>query len=126
MWPDVEVELVAYLASALGVRVLTELPAPLEAVLPVVQVVRVGGTDDGYRLDRALVDVEAYAAIRGDASDLARRARDALVVGLRGVMTSAAVFGHISTVAAPAWRPYENVNLRRCGATYELYFHPVV
>jgi hypothetical protein len=125
MWPDVEVELVAWLGARRGVRVVTELPARLEEKLPVVQLQRVGGTDDGIRLDRALVDVDVYAATRRDASLLARQVRDDLVMHLRGTATAAAVFGRVSTVSAPAWRPYENPALRRAGATYELFFHPV-
>jgi hypothetical protein len=126
MWPDIEVELIAWLKAQLNVRHLTDLPADLAGVLPVNQVTRVGGDDDGLRLDRALVDIDSYAADRAGASLLARQTRDKLVVGLRGVQTTHAVFGRVSTIAAPAWRPYENPGLRRVGATYEVYFHPVV
>lgn len=124
-WPDVEVEIVAWMHDDLSVRVLTELPENLADVLPVVQVQRVGGDDDGLRLDRALVDVDVYGPTRAAASALARQAREGLVVRLRGVKTTAAVFGRVSTVSAPAWRPYENPALRRSGATYEIFFHPV-
>lgn len=122
-WPDVEVELVAHLKTVLDARLCTELPADLTDVLPVLQVQRVGGDDDGARLDRALVDIDAYGETRADASTLARAAHAALVLDLRGVATTAVVFGRISTVTAAAWRPYENPALRRMGATYELYFH---
>jgi hypothetical protein len=127
IWPDVEIELVTWLSGQLGssVRVLTELPAELDSVLPVVQVQRVGGDDDTFRLDRALVDVDVYAATRADASMLARQVRDDLVIQLRGTSTASAVFGLVATVSAPQWRPYENIRLRRCGATYQMYFHPV-
>ncbi|MEU5976389.1 hypothetical protein [Streptomyces sp. NPDC047315] len=127
-WPDVEIELVARLGDGrLGpARVLTELPENLLDVLPVVQVQRVpGGGDDGYRLDRALVDVDVYAPTRLLASQIAQQVRNELVVLLRGATTTRAVFGRVSTVAAPAWRPYENPGLRRSGATYEMFFHPV-
>jgi hypothetical protein len=126
MWPDVEAELNAWLEGQLGVVHVTDLPADLDDRLPLNQVQRVGGDDDSIRLDRALVDIDSYAADRAAASLLARRTRDALVVTLRGVQTTAAVFGRVSTISAPAWRPYENPNLRRMGATYEIYFHPVV
>lgn len=125
MWPDVEIELVAWLTEALDVRHCTELPADLLGVLPVNQVQRVGGDDDSFRLDRALVSVDTYAATREAASTLARQTHHELVVSLRGVKTTTAVFGGVSTLSAPAWRPYENPGLRRMGATYELYFHPV-
>ena len=125
MWPDVEIELVAWLATAVGVRHCTELPADLLDELPVNQIQRVGGDDDSFRLDRALVSIDSYAATREAASLLARQTRHSLVVNLRGVKTATAVFGGVSTVSAPAWRPYENPGLRRMGATYEIYFHPV-
>lgn len=126
MWPDVEAELNAWLEAQLSVVHLTDLPSNLTDILPVNQVTRVGGDDDSIRLDRALVTVDSYAADRAAASLLARQTRDKLVVSLRGVQTTAAVFGRVSTISAPAWRPYENPALRRMGATYEIYFHPVV
>ncbi|MFD5384242.1 hypothetical protein ACFWMG_04595 [Streptomyces sp. NPDC127074] len=120
-----EVELIAWLGSQLDTRFAAELPANLLEVLPLGQVQRVGGNDDSFRLDRALVDLDAYAATRAGASALARETRDALVMRLPGTKTAAAVFGRVSTVSAPSWRPYENTGLRRCGATYEIFFHPV-
>lgn len=126
MWPDVEAELNAWLEAQLNVVHVTDLPADLTDKMPLNQVQRVGGDDDSIRLDRALVDIDSYAADRAAASLLARQTRDKLVVALRGVQTTAAVFGRVSTISAPAWRPYENPNLRRMGATYEIYFHPVV
>lgn len=126
MWPDVEAELNAWLEAQLSVVHVTDLPADLTGRLPMNQVQRVGGDDDSIRLDRALVTVDSYAADRAAASLLARETRDMLVVSLRGVQTTAAVFGRVSTISAPAWRPYENPGLRRMGATYEIYFHPVV
>ena len=125
MWPDAEIELVAWLTAVLDVRHCTDLPADLIGALPINQVQRVGGDDDRFRLDRALVSLDSYAATREAASLLARQTRHQLVTVLPGVKTTAAVFGRVSTVSAPAWRPYENPNLRRMGATYEIYFHPV-
>jgi hypothetical protein len=51
--------------------------------------------------------------------------RGLLLVGLRGVTTDAAVFTSARTISAPAWRPYENPSLRRFGATFEVFCHPV-
>lgn len=126
MWPDLEIELVAWLNEALdGVRHCTELPADLAGALPINQIQRVGGDDDTFRLDRALISLDSYAATREAASLLARQTRHQLVTALPGVKTSAAVFARVSTLSAPAWRPYENPNLRRMGATYEIFSHPV-
>ncbi|GHD70132.1 hypothetical protein GCM10010317_076780 [Streptomyces mirabilis] len=122
---DVEAELIAWLDTVLDVRVLTDLPANLGDVLPVVQVQRVGGYDDGFRLDRALVDIDVYAATREAASALMAQTRSLLLTELRGVATDTAVFTVARTIAAPAWRPYENPALRRFGASFEIYCHPV-
>lgn len=124
---DAEVELIAWLNPRLGsdVVVRDEVDNNLLSELPTVQVQRVAGDDDGVRLDRALVDVDVYAATRADAADLGATIRGLLVTQLRGSTTAAAVFGMVRTVAAPSWRPYENTGLRRYGATYEIFFHPV-
>lgn len=122
---DVEAELVAWLTGGLDVRVLTDLPANLADVLPVVQIQRAGGNDDGVRLDRAFVDVDVYAATRQAASQLMTQTRSLLLTQLRGAVTDAAVFTSARTITAPSWRPYENPNLRRFGATFEIFCHPV-
>jgi hypothetical protein len=125
MWPDVEAELVAWMTTAIQVRHLTDLPANLVDALPLNQLQRVGGDDDGLRLDRALISVDSYAATRQAAWQLARETRYQLLFNLRGAKTVNAVFSRVATITAPAWRPYENTALRRVGATYEIYCHPV-
>ena len=122
---DVEVELVAWLTDRLDERTLTDLPANLVDALPVVQIQRVGGNDDGIRLDRAFVDVDVYAATRQGASQLMSQTRSLLLTGLRGAVTDAVVFTSARTVSAPSWRSYENPGLRRFGATFEIFCHPV-
>ncbi|MGW7658019.1 phage tail termination protein, partial [Streptomyces tendae] len=44
---------------------------------------------------------------------------------LRGSKTTNAAFGMVRALSRPAVRPYENTALRRVGATYEIFFHPV-
>lgn len=124
---DVEVLLIGWLQQQLGdgVVVRDELDNELLNELPTVQVQRVGGSDDGFRLDRALVDVDVYAASRGQGTDLAATARGLLLTRLPGTSTGTAVVGAVRTLSAPASRPYENTALRRIGATYELNVHPV-
>lgn len=125
-WPNVEAILVTELGLLLdGSTVTTELDNDLLAELPTVQVQRLGGDDDGFRLDRPLVDIDVYATTRLQAAQLAEQVRTFLLRTLRGSTTDGATFGLIATVAAPAYRPYENTGLRRCGATYEIYLHPV-
>lgn len=124
---DVEVLLIGWLQQRLGgaVVVRDELDNALLDELPTVSVEVVGGDDDGIRLDRALVDIDVYAASRGAATSLAATVRGLLVGELRGTATATAVVGQVGTISRPAIRPYENTTLRRCGATYEIYVHPV-
>jgi hypothetical protein len=94
--------------------------------LPTIQVEQIpGGDDDGLRLSRALVDINIYAANRADAFALANQVHAWLTGELRGSTTSMAVFGRIAAVTLPAIRPYENTALRRVGATYQIFLHPV-
>lgn len=117
VYADVERLLVAFLPGQLGgVRVLTELPANLADVLPVVAVLRLGGTDASVAFDVATVDVDVYAASRAAASALAEQVRRAL----RFALPHTAGVRHVQTLSAPAWRPYDNTALRRFGATYQL------
>lgn len=126
-WPDVEVELIAWLVPRYpGAIVAAELDNDLLDDLPLVRVTRAAGDDDQVRLDRALVDVDTFAADRGTAGTLARQIRRDLLDNLCGTKTANAVFARVSTVSAPAWRPYANTALRRFGATYEIYLRPAV
>lgn len=124
---DVELELIGWTQSrvASGVVVRDELDNRLLEELPTVQIEVVGGDDDGFRLDRALVDVNVYAATRAEAIALAAQLHGLYLTELRGSATETAVFGLVATVARPAVRPYENTGLRRVGATYAIHSHPV-
>jgi len=125
---DVELLVIQWLRSQLGsgVVVRDELDNNLLNELPTVQVERLpAGDDDGYRLDRALVDIDVYAATRGAAIALAVQIRGLLLGSLKGSTAGGAVVGKVKTEAAPGARPYENTGLRRIGATYEIYSHPV-
>jgi len=94
--------------------------------LPTIQVEQIpGGEDDGLRLARVLVDINIYATSRGAAFDLAHQVHAWLTGDLRGATTEVAVFGRIAALALPATRPYENTALRRVGATYQIFLHPV-
>lgn len=123
---DAEVLLIGWLQGQLGegVVVRDETDNALLDELPTVQVQRVGGADDGLRLDFALVDIDVYAESRGKALDLAADIRRRLL-SLSGSTVGGAVIGRIRTESAPVIRPYENVALRRAGGTYSLYLHPV-
>ncbi|WP_306317205.1 MULTISPECIES: hypothetical protein [unclassified Streptomyces] len=124
---DIEAALIAAATPRFPSAVVRdELDNNLLDELPTIQVEQIpGGEDDGLRLARALVDINVYAATRGDAFALANQVHAWLTGELRGSTTSMAVFGRIGAVTLPAVQPYENTGLRRVGATYELFFHPV-
>ena len=124
---DVELAVMKALRAFLGdgVVVRDELDNDLLNELPTVQVQVSGGDDDGLRLDRPLVDIDVYHSTRADAIALAAAIRGWVLTQLRGSVTDQAVFGRTGTISRPAVRPYENTALRRVGATYEIYCHPV-
>ncbi|MEU2514312.1 phage tail termination protein [Streptomyces syringium] len=127
-WPDAEAALIAWLPHHLdGTRVCTDAPANLETVLPLVRLYRSGGTDDGFRLDTAVVEVDAFAGTRAEAVRLATRVRTLLLDHLSGTSTAPAtgpvVFTACATVAAPAVRPWTNAAVVRIGATYTVRLH---
>ncbi|MEU5772733.1 hypothetical protein ABZ819_05430 [Streptomyces venezuelae] len=124
---DVELLVIGWLQARLGddARVRDELDNRLLEELPTVQVEVVGGGDDGFRLDRALVDINVYAATRAETVALAARVHGFLLTELRGSVTDVAVVGFVATIARPTARPYENTALRRVGGTYQLFIHPV-
>jgi len=125
---DIELDLIEWLQAKAGPSVVVrdEVDNNLLAELPTIQVQRVpGGGDDGFRVDWALVDIDVYAATRGEAINLAKSVRGWLITELRGSQTDRAVYGRITSSPPPAVRPYENTGLRRVGAVYQIYSHPV-
>jgi hypothetical protein len=106
-------------------RVVTELPANLGDVVPVIQVTRFGGSDDVIVLDNAHIDVDTFAATRDDARTLAEQVRTALRLHLPGVTTGGGVVTSVTTMSAPRWVPYDNTNLRRFVASYRITIHSV-
>lgn len=112
-------------------RVVTELPANLEASLPVVEVERIGGTA-AYPslLDRPRMDVWCYAGATGTAGqpgyvsprvaarNLAEQVRAALLFQLPGQSAAGGFVAQVTEQQAPVWRPFDNTDVRRFQATY--------
>ncbi|WP_069883557.1 hypothetical protein [Streptomyces luteocolor] len=124
---DVELELIGRAQAYFGSRALVrdELDNNLLDELPTIQVEVVGGSDDGFRLDRAVVDFNVYAPTRAEAIALAAELHGWILTELRGSSSATAVIGRTGTISRPAVRPYENLSLRRVGGTYEIFSHPV-
>lgn len=123
-WPNAEIVLLDWLRGQLpGVRLVTDLPADLESKTPVVQVVRIGGTSDGFRVDSARLDVDCFGASRFTAAQLAGQVRG-LLPSLRGQEVGGAVVSRIVEEIAPSWRPDFNERVRRFGGTYLIDMRP--
>lgn len=108
------------LASALtGTRIVGETPANLQDVLPVVQVLRVGGPDDGVILDMPTIAVHAFAATQQAANALCAQAgtafRDA-----RGQVVNGAVATKVRKLGGPNWAPYTNQAVKHAVSLYQL------
>ncbi|MFD5910216.1 hypothetical protein ACFWHL_16015 [Streptomyces massasporeus] len=124
---DIELELIARATARFpDVVVRDELDNRLLEELPTIQINQIpAGDDDGVRLARMLVDIDVYAATRADAITLARDVHMWVTGELRGSSTPTLVIGRTGAVTLPAIRPYDNTALRRVGATYEIFCHPV-
>ncbi|TGB13842.1 hypothetical protein [Streptomyces sp. MZ04] len=124
---DIEAELIPRAQARFPTAVVRdELDNNLLKELPTIQFEQIpGGSDDGLRLGRMLVDMNVYAASRAAAFDLARQVHHWLTGEIRGSASGTAVIGRADCIALPAIRPYENLALRRVGGTYQIYSHPV-
>lgn len=124
---DIEMELITRATARFPDAVVRdELDNGLLDELPTIQINQVpGGGDDGIRLGRMLVDIDVYAATRADAIALAKDVHEWVTGEIRGSHSSTVVFGRTGALTLPAIRPYENTALRRVGATYEIFCHPV-
>jgi hypothetical protein len=120
MAADVEKILVGWLAGVLSVRCMTEAPGNLGAVLPAIRVTRSGGDDLLPTFERPFVDLDCFGATRSAASLLARRAHDAMLLLLPGLFVDGAVVARVASMAGPSWAAWDNTDLRRFTASYQL------
>lgn len=133
---DLEGSLVAWLRG-LGIarRVVTERPSNLQSadVLPLAEISDVGGPEVARGLDAATVDVDCYhigsgtgmtaVSAREQARGFANEVRRAFQYQLPGTtLIGGAVVGRVHVARRPVWLPYDDTNIRRVGATYEIYF----
>lgn len=113
----------AELAAIVDTRVSTELPGSFVADQRL-KLSRVGGSDldgAGY-LDRALVQLDAYGATKGEAFEVAATALAALFRA-RGAHAGA-VLTRVERVSGPAWSPDPETDIPRYLATVAVTVHP--
>lgn len=124
MTTHVEPLLVSWFESTfLSVRVCTELPANLADVLPVIQVVGIGGSGDHLQFDSPRADIDVFAASRAAARTLAQQVHDAVLRDLPGQMLEDAFVLSVGEFMSPTWTPYDNTNLRRFTLSVGLRLH---
>ena len=118
-----ELLLVGWLPTQVAARVGTDVPAGLAESVPFVQVLRIGGPDDDsdYTFDKPTVSVDCFAADRVAANTLAVQVHKAMRSALRGVTTGGATVSAVHTISGMAWRPWDDLQVRRFGATYQLF-----
>lgn len=130
-FPDTEALLIGWLSEQMpDVWVTTDLPEELERVLPVLQVVRIGGGKHQYPWslggplhDNPTCDLDAYGRDREHAADLIQRACTLLPL-LRNNTAGGGVITDVVENVGPSWRPDYNPRVRRFGATYEFTIRP--
>lgn len=107
-------------------RVVTELPANLEQVLPVIQVTRFGGVDDTLVLDHPSIDIDTYAATRTATRDLNGQVRSALRLHFPGYAAGGAAVQSVTTISGVrVFDSYPNPNLRRANSAYRITIHSI-
>lgn len=107
-----------------GVRVVTETPANLVAVLPLIQVTGIGGSGNAYDFENPRADLDVFAATRGDARHLAQQVHDWLLRNLPGqTLGAGSAVLTVTEFMAPTWTPYDNTNLRRFTLSVGMRLH---
>jgi hypothetical protein len=119
---SIEALLVPWLASTMDIRVTTEIPDDLQAVLPLARVIATGGASsaDNPRFRVPRVSVDWFADGYGAAADLAL-AGDSAMRKLAGVTIGAVTVTQVETVSLPAWVPYADTNLRHFVSAFQLH-----
>jgi hypothetical protein len=129
VFPDIEAVLVPWLAAQLlavyGVtaRTCTDTPADLASAVPVVAVARSTGANTRGILDRPIVDADCFQATRSAAGLLSRQVDSLMLHYLTGTVYGGAVIGMGNTVKGPGWLAYQDRNVSRSNATYEIFQH---
>lgn len=123
MFIDTEELVVTYLQPLNPGGVAVEMPPNPTA--PFILITRIAGADDRIT-DRGMVQVECFHSSRDAANALARQMHYSIQqwtakVGVTLPSAGRAVYiDRIETVQAPHWEPYEDENLKRYLARYEV------
>jgi hypothetical protein len=114
-WPDAELVMLDLL-EATGAPTVTATDETLTP--PVIQVARIGGSDDGIT-DRPRVEVECFGATRAQAWALAEQCRQLILAASAASVNGALIDRAVSETPAQQL-PYANPDVRRVAAVYRL------
>lgn len=109
-------------------RIVTELPNKLEAALPVLQVVRVGGPNDAVILDIPTFSLHAYTAAAAGGQKAANMLLQRAFTGLHAAASDVipvddgfAVLTRARMLGGPTWAPYDNPAVRHAVSTIQAH-----
>lgn len=113
-----------------AIRVCTDLPSNVEALVPVIQVNRFGGSDDAPTMDRAYIDVDVWHESLTEAEDLASEVHAWLLLRSAGKWATVGAAGpgvvaSCRTQTGMFERPTSNPDLFRVGGAYTVRAHSV-
>lgn len=114
--------LIGWCASHFGIRFALDTPADLANAAPLVQLQTIGGpsNDDFSGLVAATVSVDSFATDYAASSALAWQIDDGLHRALPGVTVDGVTFSRVRTLTIPGRRPWDDIAVRRYGATYQM------
>lgn len=102
----------------------TETPADMASVLPVIRVLSLGGPETQLTMDKPSLSISCYDVGRIAASNLAKQVFQAMRFQFPGyVFGMGASVNKVRTISGPAFRPYDNTDLRCFGMTLQVTFH---
>jgi hypothetical protein len=102
----------------------TETPADMASVLPVIRVLSLGGPNTKLAMGRPAVSIACYHVDRVSAKTLAKQIFQAMRFEMPGYQPGmGTTVNRVNTISGPAWRPYDNTNLRCFGMTLQLVIH---
>lgn len=108
--------------QGLGYTAASRTDIGLQGELPFVRVIQLGGQRT-FILGKPTIDVEYFAADEVDAMNGMAAIDDLFTYRLPGQTVSGAVVQGVRSVSMPSSRPYEDQNVWRYGATYQLLMH---
>ena len=115
--------LIGWASTHFGVRFALNTPDDLADVVPLVQLQTIGGpsNDDFSGVIAATVSVDCFGADFNAASTLAWRVDDGFRTALPGASINGVTVGRVRTLTIPGRRPWDDVAVRRYGATYQIW-----